>query len=464
MQSLKSDGKRLNQHVPEWKAYLEFAAGYFKARGIARPLVVEVGILDGSQRRFYETLLGAEYVGIDVNPKSPADIIGDSAAPGTIAKLKASLAGRQIDLLFIDGLHTYAGAKADYANYGPLTRHIVAIHDIHTPKLGPGDPVDVARLWNEILAENKADTIVTIQRHNPRRPDEFNGRPLGIGIIVKDGPEAPTPSLGSLLAPKASQKCAGRKGEAIKGRPLTVSVISRWHNEEFMAPFFLSHYSWADEIIIMLDKGTTDRSAEIIDACPNARFEYFDHGGKLNDRLLADMMSDLAASLKTDWVIYVDADELAFAEGGEDPREALARTDGNLIETWFRWVYRNAEDADLNRTFPAVPQRRHGGPYTIVANPRDKFMKPCIVKPEVGIRWGVGQHDYKANRKIKVSSLKFSGAHWQMADVDEAVRRLLASEKRLSAENIKNKWGVRDFTEEQIRAECAAHLNDPIVI
>jgi glycosyltransferase involved in cell wall biosynthesis len=231
-----------------------------------------------------------------------------------------------------------------------------------------------------------------------------------------------------------------------------------------MAPFFLGHYAFADEIVIMLDKSTTDRSAEIIGYYPNARFEHFDHNGKLNDRLLADMMSDLAASMKTDWVIYADADELAFPEGGEDVRAALARADGNLIETWFRWVYRSADDADLNPALPAVPQRRHGGPYTIVANPRDKFMKPCIVKPETGIRWGAGQHDYKANRKIKVSSVKFSGAHWQMADVDEAVRRLLASEKRLSPENIANKLGVRNFTEEQVRAECAKHLNDPIVI
>ena len=464
MQSLERDGKRLNQHVPEWKAYLEFAAGYFKARGIARPLVVEVGILDGSQRRFYETLLGAEYVGIDVNPKSPADIIGDSAAPGTIAKLKASLAGRQIDLLFIDGLHTYAGAKSDYEIYGPLTRHVIAIHDIHTPKLTPADSVDVARLWNEILAENKSDTIVTIQRHNPRNPKEFNGRQLGIGIIVKDVPEP----LAPIPTPSPAQKPRRNALDALatpKTPPRqTVSVISRWFNEEFMAPFFLSHYAFADEIVIMLDKTTTDRSAEIIARYPNARFEYFDHGGKLNDRLLADMMSDLAASRKTDWVIYVDADELAFPEGGEDVRAALAQADGNLIETWFHWVYRHSTDADLDQSLPAVPQRRHGGPYSIVANPRDKFMKPCIVKPETGIRWGAGQHDYKANRKIKVSTVKFSGAHWQMADVEEAVRRLLASEKRLSPENIANKWGVRNFTEEQIRAECAKHLNDPVVI
>lgn len=189
MRSLEPDGRRLNQHVPEWRAFLEYVYGYFEVREIMQPVVVEIGILDGAQRRFYEGLLGAECIGIDINPKTAADIIGDSADPKTISRLKGLLNGRLIDLLFIDGLHTYAGAKADYENYGSLVRHIIAIHDIHTPKLRPGDSVDVARLWAEILETNKTDTIITIQHHNPRRPEEFNGRALGIGVIVKGGGE-----------------------------------------------------------------------------------------------------------------------------------------------------------------------------------------------------------------------------------------------------------------------------------
>ena len=180
-------GKRLNQHVPEWRAFIEYASWYFHAWRIARPVVVEIGILDGAQRRFYEKILDAEYIGIDNNPGCGAEIVGDSAARETVAKLEAWLAGRPIDLLFIDGLHTYAGVKADYELYGPLVRHIIAIHDIHTPKLDPNDDVEVMRFWDEILATNKTDTIITIQHHNPRAPQEFNGRPLGIGLVLKGG-------------------------------------------------------------------------------------------------------------------------------------------------------------------------------------------------------------------------------------------------------------------------------------
>ena len=191
MASLGTDGIRLNQHSPEWKAFLEYASGYFLARNITHPVVVEIGILDGAQRRFYETLLWAEYIGIDSGREDSMigapDIAGDSRLPATVEELKARLCGRPIDLLFIDGLHTYEAVKSDYEIYGPLTQHIIALHDIHTPKLGPNDSVDVMRLWNEILATNKSDTLITIQHHNPRPPEEFNGRPLGIGLIVKDG-------------------------------------------------------------------------------------------------------------------------------------------------------------------------------------------------------------------------------------------------------------------------------------
>lgn len=185
-EAVAQEGKRLNQNVPEFREFLGFASGYFRAREISHPIVVEIGVLEGAQRRFYESMIGAEYIGIDINAKGPADIKGDSAAPETVSKLKEKLAGRSIDLLFIDGLHTYEGAKADYEIYGPLTRHIIAIHDIHTPKLSPSDTVDVARLWDEILVGNQADTIITIQRHNSIDPRSFNGRQLGIGILVKD--------------------------------------------------------------------------------------------------------------------------------------------------------------------------------------------------------------------------------------------------------------------------------------
>ncbi len=182
-----AEGKRLNQHIPEWRAFLEYAQAYFLNRAIFRPRVVEIGILDGAQRVFYEELLNAEYLGIDINKKSVADIKEDSRQPETVAAVEKWLNGNLIDLLFIDGLHTYLGVMSDYTLYSPLTRHIVALHDIHTGKASVTDTVAVDVFWRELVAENKTDTIITFQHYNPRTENVFNGRQLGIGVVQKAG-------------------------------------------------------------------------------------------------------------------------------------------------------------------------------------------------------------------------------------------------------------------------------------
>ena len=185
LQQTEKEGKRLNQHLPEFAAFLDFARGYFAARDIRHPLVVEIGILDGAQKTFYKSIIGARHIGVDINKEAPADIHGDSRDPRTKKMLKEMLDDEPIDLLFIDGLHTYDGVKSDYEMYAPLTAHIVALHDILTPKLHPADPVDVARFWEELKKENLNDTLIAIQHHNPRPAEAFNGRPLGIGLIIK---------------------------------------------------------------------------------------------------------------------------------------------------------------------------------------------------------------------------------------------------------------------------------------
>lgn len=179
-------GYRLNQHLPEWRTFLNFVWGVFRARKVENPIVVEIGILDGIQRKFYKSLFGAEYYSIDINPKSPATIKSSSHDPNTLKTLLGLLNGRKIDLLFIDGLHTYEGVKRDWEIYDPLCKHITAFHDVLTPKNNPADTVDVIRFWEEMKINNKKDTIITIQHHNPRPPTAFNGRPLGIGVLLKE--------------------------------------------------------------------------------------------------------------------------------------------------------------------------------------------------------------------------------------------------------------------------------------
>lgn len=137
------------QHFQEWQGFLEFASGYFQSRRIANPVVVEIGIYRGASRVFYERLLHAEYVGIDIDPATKPDILGNSNDLTTKDALTDWLEGRRIDLLFIDGDHSYVAARKDYELYSPMVEHIVALHDT-TKRRDGRDSIEVHRLWQEL--------------------------------------------------------------------------------------------------------------------------------------------------------------------------------------------------------------------------------------------------------------------------------------------------------------------------
>jgi len=165
-----------NQCPEEWECFLEFVEAHFKNRGIEHPIVVELGIEVNHQKRFYEELLGTEHIGIDILQRGEPDILGNTHDEETLNKLKAKLNGRDINLLFIDASHRYEDAKKDYEMYGPLTRNIIAFHDVlHNDPRDKGARVRL--LWEEIMRdENKYMKVVFSLRHSY----------MGIGVIIKE--------------------------------------------------------------------------------------------------------------------------------------------------------------------------------------------------------------------------------------------------------------------------------------
>jgi predicted O-methyltransferase YrrM len=97
----------------------------------------------------------------------------DSHMPQTIEDVCDLFDNHPIDFAFIDGDHTYEGAKADFRNYGPLVRPggIIAFHDI-LPR--PDLPeIQVHRLWSEVRAKHDTRELIG---------PEGSGRKIGIGI------------------------------------------------------------------------------------------------------------------------------------------------------------------------------------------------------------------------------------------------------------------------------------------
>jgi predicted O-methyltransferase YrrM len=74
---------------------------------------------------------------------------GDSHAPALRDQVRALVDG-PVDLLFLDGDHTFGGVKRDFTLYAPLVRQggIIGLHDIcvHPPEA----ECEVHRFWNEV--------------------------------------------------------------------------------------------------------------------------------------------------------------------------------------------------------------------------------------------------------------------------------------------------------------------------
>ena len=108
---------------------------------------------------------------------------GDSHDAAVVEHVRDLLGGRRLDLLFIDGDHTYDGVRRDFESYRSLVRPggIIAFHDISParPDNAAADaasaeqPGDVPRFWSEIKVDRDAQEFMDRNRLGA----------MGIGVI-----------------------------------------------------------------------------------------------------------------------------------------------------------------------------------------------------------------------------------------------------------------------------------------
>ncbi len=137
--------------------------------------VLEIGVNHGGSLVFWDHLAGSEGITIGIDdggcidtqifsmfrpphgsyiPVSQLHILQGNSHHPEVIQLVKDIFQEPIDVLIIDGDHTYEGTIMDYETYGPLVRSggVIIVDDINM-----GDE-RVTKAWNEMTGEDKRMT------------------------------------------------------------------------------------------------------------------------------------------------------------------------------------------------------------------------------------------------------------------------------------------------------------------
>lgn len=102
----------------------------------------------------------------------------DSHSPDALRRVQEILDGEKVDLLHIDGDHSYDGVQLDWEMYSPLVSGVVVFHDINTHSGAP--EVQVKAFWDKVKADYPHVEII-----DPRGDRGWGADWAGIGVLFK---------------------------------------------------------------------------------------------------------------------------------------------------------------------------------------------------------------------------------------------------------------------------------------
>lgn len=204
---------------------------------------------------------------------------------------------------------------------------------------------------------------------------------------------------------------------------MRVEVITAWHNQAFLAPFFLDHYRYADRINVSVGAGTDDDTLAICSRYPNVSVDPVRFTGPIDDEQKVARLNTVYRALRCDWVFAVDSDEFLFPQPwGTNPRPSLNKEhDFDVVRARTLRVYRHRSEADLDPRRPAVPQRRHG---ELDAGERidGQGTRPLVVRGGLDAGWTAGRRAF-GRPGLRISPHVYACAHWAGADLAEGAGR-----------------------------------------
>lgn len=262
---------------------------------------------------------------------------------------------------------------------------------------------------------------------------------------------------------------------------MRIHLMTMWYNEEFLAPFFLNHYSWVDKIHILLDADTNDNTESIARSYSNVSIEYFSFPDKMDDIIKVKKFNSKYLEItEADYVIIVDSDEFIFCNDlKKQVKDHISETDKDLYFVSYWQIYEHENDLPLHPTIPVPYLRRHGDPSIDIG-----YIKPAIVKTGKNLLWGYGHHEilyegYNVKWESKSTaafdqrniahnpSELLNGAHWRLVDLEQTIHRRITNRKERQSDYNRTEGYCSQYhaiSETDIINEYNRHKKSPTVI
>ncbi len=137
-------------------------------------LIISLDLPGGKYGGGYSILKTFLYKSFALHQQKIHLIRANSHHKSTLKIINKILGSNKLDLLFIDGDHTYEGVKKDFNMYYPLVKKsgIIALHDIVPHSIE--SEVKVFKFWNEIKDKFDYEEII----------EDWDQKWAGIGILI----------------------------------------------------------------------------------------------------------------------------------------------------------------------------------------------------------------------------------------------------------------------------------------
>lgn len=216
--------------------------------------------------------------------------------------------------------------------------------------------------------------------------------------------------------------------------------------------FMIDHYRerFPGCKIVIYDNMSSDKTVEIAKA-NDCIVIPFDTNGKMVDSRHVKIKDSCWKTAQTDWVIVCDLDELLDINTDQLHAEEKLGTTIISAKTYDMINMRNNLD---------IAGIRYGIPSPIPSKVT-MFNKRYIQE----INYEIGCHDCRPTGKVVFSKNAYKLYHYASLGEDATIKRFSERAKRLSTENLENRWGYHYLmSPQEIRDEYVAERRKAVKV